>query len=297
LEKPTKTTEVTITPQMAKLLLKNHNNINRALSKTKVKQYAKEILAGTFEGTAATVHTNTNGDIENGQHTLSAIVEANKPVVVCVKTGVFPGYGQYVDVGKQRSLEDAVTMEMRRNKNIINLSYVKQLTSDSDRLMSGLHPKEASKKTSLSDKIDFVLKHENDFMPLIKIFEENSFRTVGKTNQTVNKPVFRAPFQYFLTGYHQNINKNDVVDLAKGWLAGEFKGKHPMNKFDLWYTSYAKAIAVAGGNINTFAVYSMLLAAVSLVLEEGSTGVQNLVGWTKEDQFGSVWHGQNPPSR
>ena len=69
-----------ITPEKAKLYL-NANKGNRKISKGKVKSLAQDILAGNWkEKTGDAITFDEDGILRNGQHRLSAIVEADKPI-------------------------------------------------------------------------------------------------------------------------------------------------------------------------------------------------------------------------
>lgn len=297
LQQPADTREEIITPAMAKYLLENHNNVNRQMNRAKVRKYAAEIKAGTFEGTAASVDINVDGEIENGQHTLSAIVESGISLKCRVKTGVKVGYGRFVDVGKQRSLEDGVVMEIKRRSPNASLTHVKALVADAERLLSGFQPKPPESKMSFSDKVDFTIHHQPNFLPIIKLFYENAHRKLEKTNQGIDFAKFRGPFQYYMTGFEPSVSKNDVLNLAKSWLglgATKLGKNHPLTKFDRWHAKYTKSCAEVGAHVDTFKIYAMLLTAVELALVGKITGIRMMTCKREEKQFSSTLTGNLP---
>jgi len=71
--------QLTITPSIAKGYLENNQN-NRRVKDTKVKLYAREMMAGRWkEGTAEFIKISKAGNVLDGQHRLLAIIMANKP--------------------------------------------------------------------------------------------------------------------------------------------------------------------------------------------------------------------------
>lgn len=76
-----------ITPEIAKKLLeKNHSN--RKLRKMVVDTYAEDIKDGRWELTHQGIAFDKNGDLVDGQHRLSAIVQAGIAVPMVVAEGV-----------------------------------------------------------------------------------------------------------------------------------------------------------------------------------------------------------------
>lgn len=75
----------TVTPEEAKLLLQNNSN-NRAIRQKRVESYAKDMINGNWNLTGQGITIDKNGQILDGQHRLSAIVLANKPIEMLVVT-------------------------------------------------------------------------------------------------------------------------------------------------------------------------------------------------------------------
>lgn len=282
---------IDVTPAMAQKMLQ-YNSINRNYSDHKAEEYSRYMKNGTFCGATTLIIHNTNGAIENGQHTLNAIVKSGVTLKCLVWTGAPIGTGDFVDVGKSRTLSDAVTMQYKRQG--IPQTHISEITADCEKLFTGLSPK--VQKRSLSEKINYVLAHRQSFNPLISIFVKNKAKTVGKTSKRVGHAVFRAAFEYFMTDYYvkQGIKNSDVINLAEDWLLGKCTGNHPLNKFTLWYEKYSKNVEQSQATIDTFRVYSMLGRAIELVLVEGKQGVKSFEGWKKEAQFGTTLSGIPP---
>lgn len=77
----------TITPAMAKAYLEK-NTLNRALSKPKVSQYARDMKAKHWLVNHQGIGFDEEGSLIDGQHRLNAIIEANVPVDMLVTTGL-----------------------------------------------------------------------------------------------------------------------------------------------------------------------------------------------------------------
>lgn len=81
----------TITPKTAQRYLDEHNNLNRPVKEWRVKLLEADILAGNYiENGEGGVTFDWNGNIAAGQHTLTAVIRAQKPITCRVTRGVDP---------------------------------------------------------------------------------------------------------------------------------------------------------------------------------------------------------------
>lgn len=97
---------VDITPEMANAWLEKNMPNNRRLNTANIRKYARIMHAGGWELTHQGIAFDTDGNLIDGQHRLSAIVMANVPVTMMVTTGVkhVPGEALNIDVGARRTL-------------------------------------------------------------------------------------------------------------------------------------------------------------------------------------------------
>jgi len=102
-----KTAEVTISPEWARQQLE-HNSNNRRLKPSVVESYSAEMKAGRWAPGVAVVAIDWNGQLVNGQHTLSAIVQSNTPIIVTLKTGVDPASFAAYDQQTKRGGRDVL---------------------------------------------------------------------------------------------------------------------------------------------------------------------------------------------
>ena len=77
----------TITPDMAKKWLATSTR-NRSISPTTVKAYAADMRAGAWKITHQGIGFNVDRELVDGQHRLSAVVEADIPVTMPVTHGL-----------------------------------------------------------------------------------------------------------------------------------------------------------------------------------------------------------------
>lgn len=102
-----------ITPERADDLLKNHNPSNRRLNERHVAFLVQEMERGTFRpDNGDTIRIDTNGNVLDGQHRLAMIARINKPVEMAVAYDVDPEAFATVDIGKRRSVQDIVGIDM-----------------------------------------------------------------------------------------------------------------------------------------------------------------------------------------
>lgn len=96
-----------ITPDLAAEFLKR-NTGNRTIRKTAVNQYADDLRRGNWKLTHQGVAISPSGRLLDGQHRLSAIVQAGIAAQMVVALDVDEGAYAVIDRGKPRRLTDAV---------------------------------------------------------------------------------------------------------------------------------------------------------------------------------------------
>ena len=99
--------KVLITPEMAAGLL-SKNTHNRTISKVKVAQMVNDIKSGRFETTHQPIAIAEDGELIDGQHRLTAIVESQIPVELFVAYNA--PRSTKIDIGKIRDARTALYM-------------------------------------------------------------------------------------------------------------------------------------------------------------------------------------------
>lgn len=103
-----------VTPEKAKEYLAA-NCVNRKIRQDRVRALTRDILGDAWKETHQGIAFDTEGKLIDGQHRLTAIVNANKAVYMDVARGVEHEAGAYVDSGIARRYTDAIVFDGRFN--------------------------------------------------------------------------------------------------------------------------------------------------------------------------------------
>ncbi|MFA4974929.1 MAG: hypothetical protein WC683_20185 [bacterium] len=109
---------VTIEPALAKSLLER-NEANRKLNEGLVSKIADDIRGGYWELNGETIIIAKDGQLNDGQHRLNAVVAAGKSIQTLVFFGAERDSRFTVDVGNQRSTGDFLGMEGVKYSNAV----------------------------------------------------------------------------------------------------------------------------------------------------------------------------------
>jgi hypothetical protein len=100
----------TITPGLAAELLR-HNKDNRSLRPIKVEQFADDMRDGRWMFNGEPIIVAKDGALNDGQHRLHAVIDANKPLNAIVVFGVERSTRTTVDQGSARTAGDYLNMD------------------------------------------------------------------------------------------------------------------------------------------------------------------------------------------
>lgn len=101
---------MTVTPNMAADWLKLNVENNRAIVESRVEAYVRTINEGQWQLTPEGVMFDTDGNLIDGQHRLTAISRASKPVKMVVWTGVPFETMEVLNTGVSRNTADILTV-------------------------------------------------------------------------------------------------------------------------------------------------------------------------------------------
>lgn len=101
------TREELITPELATAYLATNKN-NRPINNNLVKQMIRDIQSGSFALTHQGIAFDEEGNLVDGQHRLTAIVLAGKPVRMLVTRGMSRDNSFAIDKGSKRDLRDYI---------------------------------------------------------------------------------------------------------------------------------------------------------------------------------------------
>jgi hypothetical protein len=99
----------TITPNIAAALLEG-NQDNRKIKEATVSQYASDIVAGKWQLTGQPIIIADNGQLNDGQHRLAAVVKSGVAVDMMVIRGASRESRVAIDIGTVRGSGDVVQM-------------------------------------------------------------------------------------------------------------------------------------------------------------------------------------------
>lgn len=109
----------TISPNMAQDLLQQNFN-NRKLNQARVAAMARDIAAGKWRLTPQGIAISKAGRLLDGQHRLTAVVQANCAVRMTVVRDCDELAQRFIDLGDQRSLQNELQMEGVKNSRTVS---------------------------------------------------------------------------------------------------------------------------------------------------------------------------------
>lgn len=187
-----------ITPEMAASLLET-NSENRSISKGTVQAYMNDILAGNWdESTGDSISIDKDGILRNGQHRLTAIVQAGKGIHTWVcrkvsKDGIY-------DNNRKRSNSDQISIMRADFENVYKstryISIARALITELDNRVL------ARRTVTPKEIIDFTEKHKEDLDGFFLNFPQT---TVTKISLAV---VHLSLFMAYMNG----VDISDLMD-------------------------------------------------------------------------------------
>lgn len=110
-----------VTPEQAMAWLKKTNTMNRKMSPNTVNAYARDMRRGAWKFGYDPIVINVDGQLENGQHRLMAVVKSKIPTEFYVITNA-KGSMETYDRGRPRSIRDALTIRLQKDgKEVTNI--------------------------------------------------------------------------------------------------------------------------------------------------------------------------------
>lgn len=105
---------VDLTPAMAAMLL-DRNPANRKISQQQVERFSYEIAGGRWVFNGEPIIVSDTGELNDGQHRCSAVVEAGRAISVLMIVGVQRDSRTTLDQGRARTAGDYLAMEGNEN--------------------------------------------------------------------------------------------------------------------------------------------------------------------------------------
>lgn len=195
---------VKITPELASEWL-NHNLVNRDIRRKKVEMFARDITAGKWQTNGEAIIFNQNRELIDGQHRLSAIVMAKKPVEMLVVNGIANDVTLF-DRGSNRSTTDVFRL----------MGYDAKVANNSTVSMVRMHYLFQFSKDNVSDSelLDYISRHENNIVKADQIRKR-----LGSSNKygfKMGAPAFLAFFYAYELGFDEKKIDRFTEILIKG---------------------------------------------------------------------------------
>lgn len=105
---------ITVTPELARLFLSK--NVNRRIKKVKVEQMRRDMRSGNWKTVSDQLAFSFEGDLKNGQHRLTALIEEGVSLKFSVIYGCTDEDMAKIDCGTSRSLYDVYKINARSNQ-------------------------------------------------------------------------------------------------------------------------------------------------------------------------------------
>jgi hypothetical protein len=106
----------TITPEIARAIL-DQNDGNRKVSDSLVQQIAGDISGGRWQMNGEAIVIAKDGELNDGQHRLNAVIESKTPIRTLMMFGVSRESRYTVDMGRARTTGDFLQMQGVKNWN------------------------------------------------------------------------------------------------------------------------------------------------------------------------------------
>lgn len=110
---------IVITPDMAKVWLEK-NTKNRKYQRNIMLKYAHDMMSGAWQVTGDVIRFDVYSNLLDGQHRLKACIEADMPFETFVIYGLPPETQDVMDIGKNRSSSDMLTLMGLHNTAALN---------------------------------------------------------------------------------------------------------------------------------------------------------------------------------
>ena len=213
---------INLTPQVAGELLKK-NKHNRKASEKQINFYVNQMRSGLWKENGEAIIVGNDDKIKDGQHRLLAVIKANYSYRVPLITDVDSSAMDTIDTGKNRSLQDIISLN--------GYAYPNQKAKIAKLILASSHKSKSSgvgkqgvmfssDKTSVSNSagLDYVIEN-NDFLnKILKMAHQIS----SKSPNTVISVADLAFIAYMLVGY--DLENEDIRGFLKELCGAEYAG-------------------------------------------------------------------------
>ena len=213
------------------------NMVNRDISRGRVLQYADSMKRGDWQLNGDSIKFNERGEMVDGQHRLSAIIETGIPITTVVMTGIEDGICLF-DRGRNRSTTDSLLIE----------GFSRKLANNTCVAIAKLNYSLQGKQENVSDSYirEFLIENEADLVKIVEIISRGSSHHAGSGKTlarnapmglaiyyAVNTEVEWSEIEEFVqivkSGFYENRKQTAAIvlrnDILNGCLTAHGKEK------------------------------------------------------------------------
>lgn len=213
---------IKLTPEVAGELLKK-NKHNRKASEKQVAFYVNQMNSGLWKENGEAIIIGNDNVIKDGQHRLLAVIKARHSYRVPLITEVDSNAMDTIDTGKNRSLQDIISLN--------GYAYPNQKSKLAKLILSSSHKRKgkgsatkrvlfASDNSSISNSagLDYVIKNNNFLNKVIKMASQIN----SKSPNSVISVADLAFVAYMLVGY--DLENEYIRGFLKEFCGAEYAG-------------------------------------------------------------------------
>lgn len=196
----------TITPEVARLML-SRNFRNRRINERRVQILTSDILKGNWTDTPQPIAVDSDGNLLDGQHRLTAVVKANMPVKMTVAYDV--PKNAVIDRVLERSSGEALYM-----RNLISKPMsARDAQAVVNRYLS-ISKSAESKVMSDTDKVAFINQNEENILKAISLSRQGASRDALCKRAGIQTALFAA----LLNGVNEEELRRFTVAVNTGFM-------------------------------------------------------------------------------
>tara|TARA_Y100000389_G_scaffold195155_1_gene226102 strand:+ start:456 stop:1424 length:969 start_codon:yes stop_codon:yes gene_type:complete len=200
---------VIITPSLATKILEDHNNRNRKKNNNNINYLAKQVVNDNWIANGETITFDINGDLNNGQHRLEAVIKTDTPMEALVVTNLSLEAFKTIDTGSLRSGSDVLSIEGVSNSTHMSAMVKFIFAFKMGKYSANRHHHRTLSNTEL---IDYY--YELDEEKLYKAFQ--FYNKVRTGNSNIITPTYISGFYYLLNEIDGEKSEQFLTMLCQG---------------------------------------------------------------------------------
>lgn len=198
-----------ITPFMARDILENDNNTNRAIKPATVDQYARAMIQGDWKISESIIAFDDKGNLVNGQHRLAAIVKSKTTQHFFVARGIPHDMVATFDQGRNRTASDTlkfIGLDYPRNF----LEWARSIDNYQNGSVTKLSVPELVRKIQ---DIELALTFVSDYVTrnIKGVTSAPVMAAAVMAYEHISDEVLASFLQQLVTGYDQNGSSNVLI--------------------------------------------------------------------------------------